>query len=250
MPKQLTRKEFILKSNIVHNNKYSYYKSDYTGNRNKLIIICPIHGDFAQKAKAHMSGNGCPECAIKESRYSNDEFVEKANTKHDGLYSYESTEYIRNNLHVNITCKIHGLFSQVAADHIQGAGCQKCNQENNGWTDSKWEDKGNRSKHFEGFKLYIIRCYSDDESFIKIGKTFRSVHKRYIDKDRMPYEYEILDTIEGSAKYISDLERKMHQDNKDKSYIPRIFFKGFSECFSEISRNVVPIKLVETKNMV
>ncbi len=39
-------KEFIDKAIIIHNNKYNYLKSIYTGCDNKLLIICPLHGEF------------------------------------------------------------------------------------------------------------------------------------------------------------------------------------------------------------
>ena len=45
-------KEFI----EVHGNKYNYSKSLYTGNNDKVIIICPKHGEFTQTPANHMMG--------------------------------------------------------------------------------------------------------------------------------------------------------------------------------------------------
>jgi hypothetical protein len=59
---QLTTKDFIERSNKIHKNKYDYSKSKYTKAKNKLIIICPEHGDFEQDAYSHMKGCGCPSC--------------------------------------------------------------------------------------------------------------------------------------------------------------------------------------------
>lgn len=53
---------FITISSKKHNNKYDYSKSIYTMSRNKLIIICPYHGEFLQNANHHMQGRGCPTC--------------------------------------------------------------------------------------------------------------------------------------------------------------------------------------------
>jgi very-short-patch-repair endonuclease len=54
--------EFINVSTEVHGGKYIYSASTYTGCDNKIIITCPIHGDFEQKAYAHKQGGGCSIC--------------------------------------------------------------------------------------------------------------------------------------------------------------------------------------------
>ena len=61
--KTFTTEDFIIKSNEIHNNKYDYSKTVYTGSLNKLTITCPHHGDFEQKALDHMTkGRGCQQC--------------------------------------------------------------------------------------------------------------------------------------------------------------------------------------------
>ncbi|MBR6515281.1 MAG: hypothetical protein IKT40_00350, partial [Bacilli bacterium] len=60
--KRLTLEEFINRSKLIHGDKYDYSKSEYSGYDNKLIIICPIHGEFEQIAGSHMNGQGCPLC--------------------------------------------------------------------------------------------------------------------------------------------------------------------------------------------
>jgi len=59
-----TNDEFVTISNKIHDNKYTY-KSAYNGSRNKVIIECPIHGDFEQIAYYHLAGNGCPQCGFE-----------------------------------------------------------------------------------------------------------------------------------------------------------------------------------------
>jgi hypothetical protein len=56
--------DFIRESMEIHNNKYSYKKACYTGNRIKVEIICPKHGSFFQIPNSHLSGKGCPRCKI------------------------------------------------------------------------------------------------------------------------------------------------------------------------------------------
>ena len=63
MSKRLTTQEFIEKAKQLHNDKYDYSKTVYSTSRDKVIIICPEHGEFEQKASSHLLGSGCPKCS-------------------------------------------------------------------------------------------------------------------------------------------------------------------------------------------
>ena len=63
-----TTQQFIEEASIKHNNLYTYSKTTYKGNKEKVIITCPVHGDFTQEAKSHLSGNGCAKCANKSKK--------------------------------------------------------------------------------------------------------------------------------------------------------------------------------------
>ena len=60
--KRLTIEHFINKANQVHNNYYNYSKVNYINSFTKVLITCPIHGDFEQTPSSHLSGRGCPKC--------------------------------------------------------------------------------------------------------------------------------------------------------------------------------------------
>jgi len=69
--KQLTNDEFILKSNIIHNNKYDYSLCNYICAKSKVKIICNNHKNkfvFNQSAASHLSGSGCPKCSRNISK--------------------------------------------------------------------------------------------------------------------------------------------------------------------------------------
>ena len=57
-----TKEEFVNKANYIHNNKYDYSLVKYSGNKNHVTIICPIHGEFKQRPDKHLRGQGCPKC--------------------------------------------------------------------------------------------------------------------------------------------------------------------------------------------
>jgi hypothetical protein len=122
--------KFIIKARSVHGDKYCYSNTIYTNSGSKVVIICPEHGPFEQRAGNHISGVGCRLCANKkmsESRRSNThEFITKARLVHSDKYDYSLVEYINNITKVKIICYLHGLFYQKPIDHILGKGCRLC----------------------------------------------------------------------------------------------------------------------------
>ncbi len=60
---KLTTEEFIARAQAVHGDRYDYSKVKYVNNQTKVCIICKEHGEFWQKPKNHLSGNGCVICS-------------------------------------------------------------------------------------------------------------------------------------------------------------------------------------------
>lgn len=125
MPAKLTTVDFIDRAQKVHGNKYDYSKSVYTGKDDKLVIICPVHGEFEQSPNNHWKGKGCPDCQPKH-KLTQEEFLEKARSVHGTFYDYTDTVYVSNADKLKIKCPIHGIFEQTANSHLQGHGCPNC----------------------------------------------------------------------------------------------------------------------------
>jgi hypothetical protein len=242
--------DFVQKANIKHNFKYTYTKTNYVKSYLDVIITCPIHGDFLQRPNNHLTGSDCYKCGLIEAgkniALDVKVFHEKAKDKHNNFYTYDLSNYINTSVKINITCPIHGVFQQTPDSHLQGQGCKICGriritnfQKENacGWHYSDWEKTAKKSKNFDSFKCYIIKCWTDDETFYKIGKTFTTLKKRFGTITLMPYTYEIVKEIIGDAFYISSIEKKLHLENKDNKYIPFKSFGGKNECFSQININ-------------
>ena len=233
--------------NKVHGDKYDYSKVDYTGLRNKIDIICNKHGLFSQNTNHHLGGHGCPECAkqtIKnKTSLSYSEFLSRAMAVHGDKYDYSKVDYVNTSTDVEIICPLHGSFFQTLDSHVRGSGCFVCGYERQGWTDSKWHNGGLISNNFDSFKVYIIRCWNDNEEFYKIGKTYELVKVRFgIKKSKkMPYNYEVVKIIDSKddGVYISKLERRLHNLFYDKKYTPCVWFEGSTECFSSVDINLV-----------
>lgn len=126
MGKKLTQEEFIAEATRIHNGRYSYENTIYTKLTDKIIITCPIHGDFIQEARRHLNGSKCAKCISDSQRLTKDEFIAKSKEVHNNKFDYSKVVYINNNTPVEIHCHIHGSFMQRPANHMNGAGCPKC----------------------------------------------------------------------------------------------------------------------------
>lgn len=59
-------------------------------------------------------------------RLTTEQFIAKSKLVHGETYDYSKSVYVRNNIHLEIVCREHGPFMQVAINHLQGGGCSKC----------------------------------------------------------------------------------------------------------------------------
>lgn len=55
--------EYLLEAAAIHNDKYDYSLVNYTTSKEQIRIVCPMHGEFKQRASDHLAGASCPSCA-------------------------------------------------------------------------------------------------------------------------------------------------------------------------------------------
>lgn len=84
-----TNEEFVAMARKVHGDKYDYSKVQYDGNKKKVCIICPKHGEFWQCAQTHTRGSGCPKCTHRV-RITLDDFIRRSIAVHTIKYDYSS----------------------------------------------------------------------------------------------------------------------------------------------------------------
>ena len=155
-------KHFINKANLIHNYIYNYELVEYIDSKNKINIICNIHGMFKQTPSKHLSGSGCIKCgylATKNKTKSNKiKFTDKANKIHNNEYNYSKVNYINSQTKVEIICKNHNFlysFFQTPNSHLNGKGCPKC--------------FGNIKKNNEDFVLEANKIHNDKYLYHKIN---------------------------------------------------------------------------------
>lgn len=133
MAKKKTTEEFINEAILKHNHKYDYSKTEYKGNKVKVCIICPQHGEFWQTPDRHLHSKGCLKCAAEKRGFKRrtnfEDFVKKSNIIHKGKYKYDESSFTKGDLPTKIICPIHGEFWQLASSHMNGHGCPQCKKE-------------------------------------------------------------------------------------------------------------------------
>jgi hypothetical protein len=239
-----TTEQFVSEAIAKHGNKYDYSLVQFNSVKDKVKIACPLHGVFEQEASAHLhSSQGCPKCGrikAKNSRRLKDaEFIRRSVEAHSNRYDYSCSRYTGKGYNIEIICKEHGSFWQLPANHWRGANCPKCgdikkaeyNSNNpSGWGVTNWIKKASNSKCFDSFKIYLIVLYFDNnEHFLKVGRTFNEVSRRY---KSSKYNYRLIHSVSGSAKFIYDSETLIRRKFKPYKIVPSIEFGGMQECFN------------------
>lgn len=133
MPKGISNDEYIAYVKVVHDDLYDYSKTEYKKSTGKICIICPIHGEFYQRASNHREGQGCKKCASASLRdkllKSTETLLTQFKNVHGDYYDYSNVVYNSRSGDVEIVCPKHGTFKQNPRDHIKGCGCRLCGNE-------------------------------------------------------------------------------------------------------------------------
>ena len=90
--------------------------------------------------------------------------------------------------------------------------------------------------------FYLIKCWDKEETFYKLGITMNNILTRYGTVKAMPYEWEILLELPGTAEEIYDLEVLFKTEMNEFHYKPKISFNGYkTECYSSISKKLTEL---------
>jgi len=167
-----TQERLIEQFKQAHGDKYNYNKVNFKTVSDKVLIICPEHGEFKQEAYSHLRGCGCPTCVGQD--LDTGKVITQFKKAHGDKYNYSKVDYKGVQEKVTIICPEHGEFDQLPTSHKSGNGCPAC---------------GNYG--FDGTLpaiLYYLRI--DNGKAYKIGVTNYSVEERF-----KKYELNIIDII-------------------------------------------------------
>jgi very-short-patch-repair endonuclease len=172
---------------------------------------------------------------------SKEEFIRRANERHNFKYDYSLVDFVNLNTKVIIICKEHGMFIQRPNAHSghQGQGCRKCNQPKPNLLSK--EDFISRSNLKHNFKYdYSLVDYKDSKTKVKIickehgifeqnplshytkhgcrkcsnsckiGKNKRYYIERANEKHNFKYDYSLLPETLKSYEKVSIICKKGH----------------------------------------
>lgn len=159
-----TQEEIIERLRSIFGERYSYEKVDYKAMKVPITLVCHEkdsegveHGEFSMRPDNIFSGKqGCPKCWRERrgliQRMSREEFVNRANKVHHGLYEYHKVNYVKYNSKVCIVCKIHGDFWQTPSNHLKGKGCPYCSGNAKKWNKETCEQEARKYEYIFDFR--------------------------------------------------------------------------------------------------
>lgn len=133
-----TTKEFVEEIKPILGDKYDYSKVVYKSARDKICLICPIHGDVHVYPYQARQGTGCKWCSYENLRLNTHDFVKRAKEVHGELYDYSNTKYINANTLIEVVCRKHGTFHIKPHHHLYGQGCPQCFNSKGEDTVARW----------------------------------------------------------------------------------------------------------------
>lgn len=198
------------------NNKYDYSKIGICGVDDRIIIICPEHGEVDTTRYNHENyQTGCRFCSGKVA-LTTEKFIEECIALHGDIYDYSKTRYVADHTKVIIICPEHGEFEVIPTNFKRKfkdkiLGCPFC---------------GMKNTHESG-QLYTFKLI--DRDLWKVGITINDLKARYttqynlIDQSTVrTFKFKYMHTAYKFERHILNLFQENKYDdfevifNKDK----------------------------------
>lgn len=163
-----TKEYFIKKAKKKYGDFYSYDKVNFVskGKTRKILITCPIHGDFLKSPIKFLRGQGCTMCSneklSKLKAFTTDKFIEMSKKIYGNKYDYSKVNYKNSKTRVTIICPKHGEFTKVAGNFLNGQGCTECSNEA-----IRGENSHNWNPNITKEERLVRRLYPEYKDWIK-----------------------------------------------------------------------------------
>jgi DNA polymerase-3 subunit epsilon len=120
----VTTESFIAKAKEIYGERYDYSKVDYKNSEHRVVVTCPVHGDFQVYAREHLDGKGCPKCEKGEK------FIVKLKEKFGDKFGLDEFVYESSTTPVTLICPTHGAFTKLPHAILNSrCGCPECGNE-------------------------------------------------------------------------------------------------------------------------
>ena len=139
-------------------------------------------------------------------------------------FSPFKNQFVRDDVKYKKTCEARSKAGSIGGIKSKRRGLVKKNNENS---------------------FYIIKCFNEEERFIKAGITMTTLSRRYSGTKAMPYEWEIIEEFICETSDSIALEN-MISDNFDQ-YNPNKKFGGYLECYNYNDLDKILAKVSKSK---
>lgn len=155
------------------------------------------------------------------------EFILKATKVHGDRYCYLNSIYNGARFKINIECRKHGSFNQLASNHLKGSGCPKCRDDSNSAKSSIGLDiikKKIHSTHGSRYKYNfdgVSRIKDKVEIICEKHRLFKQIVQIHINGGHCrKCSYEISAKKRSSSKFdFIEKANKVHSNKYDYSLV-------------------------------
>ena len=158
----VTTESFIAEAKEIYGDRYDYSKVDYKNRDNRVVVTCPVHGDFQVYAREHLDGKGCPKCEKGEK------FLAKLKDKFGDKFGLDEFVYESSTSPVTLICPTHGAFSRLPQQILKlQFGCPHCGNDakeeiHNAAVARKEEIKMQKQKEREEFEKQRLNSWLEE----------------------------------------------------------------------------------------
>lgn len=225
----VTTKSFIAEAKEIYGDRYDYSKVDYKNRDHRVIVTCPVHGDFQVYAREHLDGKGCPKCDKGEK------FIAKLKEKFGDKFGLDEFVYESSTSPVTLICPTHGAFSKLPNQILNlQFGCPHCGNDakeeiHNAAVAKKQAAKEEKQRAIDEMNAQKLQEWKDEraererkrekamQSFLA-GKKPRDFYAPF--QIYMQQIDEHIDVIRYNAKWIEPYYRDYKLSDEDARNLP------------------------------
>jgi DNA polymerase-3 subunit epsilon len=225
----VTTESFIAEAKEIYGDRYDYSKVDYKNRDHRVIVTCPIHGDFQVYAREHLDGKGCPKCEKGEK------FIAKLKEKFGDKFGLDEFVYESSTSPVTLICPTHGAFSRLPQQILKlQFGCPHCGNDakeeiHNAAVAKKQAAKEEKQRAIDEMNAQKLQEWKDEraererkrekamQSFLA-GKKPRDFYAPF--QIYMQQIDEHIDVIRYNAKWIEPYYRDYKLSDEDARNLP------------------------------
>lgn len=210
---------------------YDYSLVVFKGMDKKVSIICKKHGIFKKTPYQHLNNKQiCTNCSNeyhgRNQWMSQEDFLDKL--KINNPIAFEDLIFLQEYRGYRNPIKALSPIGVVYPTPLNLLKGKSYTSVGRGWNRSDWINFVNRRDAY----CYLIECFDEKETFYKVGITVYP--KSRFKPHNLPYNYKIINLIQGDAGFVFDLESSLKAVNKHNKYVPKKDFHGKTECFSSL----------------